>query len=75
MLIDFCKLSGAQKHMEDLDKIIRRLYEDSVLGKLSDLRFQKLSARYSDIQELDAATVNKLIEKNIIHSQEKINGR
>lgn len=39
-------LSGAQKRMEDLDKIIQRLYEDSVLGKLSDLRFQKLSAQY-----------------------------
>ncbi len=36
-------LSGTQKRMEDLDKIIQRLYEDSVLGKLSDLRFQKLT--------------------------------
>ena len=27
-------LSGAQKRMEDLDKIIQRLYEDFVLGKL-----------------------------------------
>lgn len=26
-------LSGAQKRMEDLDKIIQRLYEDSVLGR------------------------------------------
>ncbi len=106
-------LSGAQKRMEDLDKIIQRLYEDSVLGKLSDLRFQKLSAqyeaeqaeiqqlaaslereienearqiadvgrflqladRYSDLQELDAATVNKLIEKIVIHSPEKIGGK
>ncbi|MCR0179995.1 DUF4368 domain-containing protein, partial [[Clostridium] innocuum] len=106
-------LSGAQKRMEDLDKIIQHLYEDNVLGKLSDLRFQKLSAqyeteqieirqlsetlereiaeeaeqvsdvgrflqlaeRYSDIQELDAATVNELIEKIVIHSPEKINGR
>ena len=105
--------SGAQKRMEDLDKIIQRLYEDSVLGKLSDLRFQKLSAqyeteqaeiqrlavslereieneagqiadvgrflqladRYSDLQELDAATVNELIEKIVIHSPEKIGGK
>ena len=105
--------SGAQKRMEDLDKIIQRLYEDSVLGKLSDLRFQKLLAqyeteqaeiqrlavslereieneagqiadvgrflqladRYSDLQELDAATVNELIEKIVIHSPEKIGGK
>lgn len=106
-------LSGAQKRMEDLDKIIQRLYEDSVLGKLSDLHFQKLSAqyeteqeeiqrlaaslereieneagqiadvgrflqladRYSDLQELDAATVNELIEKIVIHSPERIGGK
>ena len=107
------KAELTQKRMEDLDKIIQRLYEDNVLGKLSDLRFQKLSAqyeteqaeirqlsetlereiqeeseqvsdvgrflqlaeRYSDIQELDAATVNELIEKIVIHSPEKIDGR
>ena len=106
-------LFGAQKRMEDLDKIIQRLYEDSVLGKLSDLRFQKLSAqyemeqaeiqrlassleqeieneagqiadvgrflqladRYSDLQELDASTVNELIDRIVIHSPEKIGGR
>ena len=27
--------------MEELDKIIQRLYEDSVLGKLSDARYMK----------------------------------
>lgn len=43
-------LSGAQKRMEELDKIIQRLYEDSVLGKLSDIRFQKLSAQYETEQ-------------------------
>ena len=106
-------LSGAQKRMEDLDKIIQRLYEDSVLGRLSELRFQKLSAqyeseqaeirqlvvslereieneagqiadvgrflkladRYSDLQELDASTVNELIHRIVIHSPEKIGGR
>ena len=102
-------LSGAQKRMEDLDRIIQRLYEDSVLGKLSDLRFQKLSAQYeteqeeirrlavslereieseagqiadvgrflqlADLQELDAATVNELIEKIVIHSPKKIGGK
>ncbi len=97
----------------DLDKIIQRLYEDSVLGKLSDLRFQKLSAqyeteqaeiqrlassleqeieneteqiadvgrflqladRYSDLQELDASTVNELIDRIVIYSPERIGGR
>jgi len=101
------------KRMEELDKIIQRLYEDSVLGKLSDARYMKLSAqyeteqaeigrlakaleqeieseaghvadvgrflqltdRYSDLRELDAATVNELIEKIVIHSPEKIGGK
>ena len=43
-------LSGAQKRMEELDKIIQRLYEDSVLGKLSDARYMKLSAQYETEQ-------------------------
>ena len=78
------RLTRTQKHMEDLDRIIQRLYDD-VLGKLSVLRFQKLSAqykteqveiqqladRYSDLQELNASTVNELIEKIVVHSPEK----
>ena len=38
-------------------------------------RFLQLAERYSDIQELDTATVNELIEKIVIHSPEKIDGR
>ena len=94
--------------MEELDKIIQRLYEDSVFGKLSDERFQKLSAqyeaeqkeiktlasvlereiedgakqavdverflhlaeRYSELQKLDAATVNELIDRIVVHAPE-----
>ena len=32
-------LSGAKKRMEDLDRIIQHIYEDNVLGKLSDSRY------------------------------------
>ena len=38
-------------------------------------RFLQFAERYSDIQELDAATVNELIEKIAIHSPEKIDGK
>ncbi len=96
-----------------MDRIIQRLYEDSVMGKLNYMRFRKLSAQYeaeqeeicqlsaalekeiaeeseqvsdvgrflqlaeqySEIQELDASTVNELIEKIVIHNPEKIGGR
>lgn len=106
-------LSAAQKRMEDLDKIIQRLYEDLVLGKLSEARYEKLSAqyeeeqaeiqplslalereideeagqvadvghflqlaeKYSELQKLDAYTVNELIDKIVIHNPEKIDGK
>lgn len=38
-------------------------------------RFLQLAERYSNIQELDAATVNELIEKIVIHNQKKIDRR
>ena len=57
-------LSGAQKRMGDLDTIIQRLYEDSVLGKLSDMRFQKLSAQYEMEQE-EIRQLSAALEKEI----------
>lgn len=39
-------LSEAQKRMDDLDTLIRRIYEDNVLSKLPDARYLKLSAEY-----------------------------
>lgn len=45
--------------MEDLDKIIQSLYEDSVLGKLSDLRIQKISTQYETEQaEIQRLTIS-----------------
>ena len=34
------------KRITGLDAIFKRLYEDNISGKLSDERFQKLSADY-----------------------------
>ena len=106
-------LSAAKKRIEELDKIIQRLYEDTALGKLSDARYTKLSTqyeieqaeiqhishtlerqideeseqvadvgrflqlaeKYSELQELDAYTVNELIDKIVIHNPEKIDGK
>ena len=51
-------LSGAKKRMEDLDRIIQHIYEDNVLGKLSDSRYLKLSRQYekeqAEIEQLAA---------------------
>ena len=106
-------LSGAKKRMEDLDRIIQHIYEDNVLGKLSDSRYLKLSRQYEkeqaeieqlavvleqeietqagqvsdvneflklvdkylDIPELDAAILNELVSKIVVHSPVKENGK
>lgn len=57
-------LSGAQKRMEELDKIIQRLYEDSVFGKLSNERFQKLSAQY-EAEQKEIKTLASVLEREI----------
>ena len=49
---------------------------ESEAGQIADVgRFLQLADRYSDLQELDAATVNELIEKIVIHSPKKIGGK
>lgn len=105
--------TGAAKRMEELDTIIRHLYEEKVLGKLPEARFKKLSSRYereqaeiarlaaelekeieaeagqrTDVgrflelvdkhmekQEMDAATLNELVSKIVVHSPKKLGGR
>ena len=45
------RLEQAKKRLADLDVVISRLYEDSVLGNLSMDRYRKLSADYEAEQE------------------------
>ncbi len=48
-------LADADKRIAELDMIFKRIYEDNISGKLSDDRFQKLSADYENEQrELQA---------------------
>ena len=50
------KIEQNKKRIRDLDKLIERLYEDNVLGKISDDRFMRMSANYeSEQKELLAA--------------------
>ncbi len=52
-------LDDAEKRIAELDSIFKRLYEDTISGKLSDERFQKLSTDYEkeqhQLQELAVA--------------------
>ena len=50
------KIEQDKKRIRDLDKLIERIYEDNVLGKISDDRFMRMSANYeSEQKELLAA--------------------
>ena len=45
------KLARSQKRVDEIDRIISRLYEDNIVGKLSDERFSKMSANYETEQK------------------------
>ena len=55
--------------MTELDTIIQRLYEDHVVGKLTDERFMKLSRGYEAEQQKLAEQATELAEQ--IASQEQ----
>lgn len=98
-----------QKRCEELDKIISRLYEDNVLGRIGDERYKSMSQsyeleqveikkalpilkskidelkrqsdcadnfinvikKYTIIDKLDAAILNELIDKIVVHHKEQ----
>ena len=98
-----------QKRCEELDKIISRLYEDNVLGRIGDERYDSMSQsyeleqveikkalpilkskidelkrqsdcadnfinvikKYTIIDKLDAAILNELIDKIVVHHKEQ----
>nr|WP_278937272.1 DUF4368 domain-containing protein [Phascolarctobacterium faecium] len=45
------QLTQAERRIEELDRLFKRIYEDNVSGKLSDSRFQMLSDDYEQEQE------------------------
>ncbi len=57
-------LSDTEKRIMELDRIFKHLYEDNITGKLTDGRFQKLSADYEAEQaglQAQAAELQKEI--------------
>lgn len=98
-----------QKRCEELDKIISRLHEDNVLGRIGDERYESMSQsyeleqveikkalpilkskidelkrqsdcadnfinvikKYTIIDKLDAAILNELIDKIVVHHKEQ----
>ena len=56
-----------------LDKIIQRLYEDNVEGKISDERFAKMSSNYEAEQEQLEARINELKDLLSAEKEESLN--
>ena len=59
-------LSKYEKRISDLDSLFTRLYEDNVLGKVSDDRFRQMSANYEDEQKklkADSENLTAFIEE------------
>ena len=45
------QLTQAERRIEELDRLFKRIYEDNANGKLSDSRFQMLADDYEQEQE------------------------
>ena len=57
------QLTQAERRIEELDRLFKRIYEDNANGKLSDSRFQMLSDDYEQEQEEQAENIDRFIGK------------
>jgi len=75
----YMKLSAQyETEQAEIGRLAKALEQEieSEAGPVADVgRLLQLADRYSDLRELDAAAVNELIEKIVIHSPEKIGGK
>ena len=58
------RLAAAQKRAGELEKLICKIYEDNVLGKLPDARYKALDAQYAkeqDALEIEIAELEKAV--------------
>ena len=58
------RLAAAQKRAGELEKLICKIYEDNVLGKLPDARYRALDAQYAkeqDALEIEIAELEKAV--------------
>ena len=65
------ELSGSVKRLGELKSLFKRLYEDNVLGRISDEQFRVLSADYTDEQKAIEVRIPEL-EKEISALKENV---
>lgn len=64
------QFTQAQRRIEELDRLFKRIYEDNISGKINDSRFQKLFANYENEQAELTQKVH-ILEQEIAKQQEE----
>ncbi|MDU7665939.1 recombinase family protein [Streptococcus salivarius] len=67
------QLQKDEHRSKEIDNIIQKLYEDNLLGKISDERFVKLSQSYEEEQKQLQASISYLTEKLAKQQEDNLN--
>lgn len=67
------QLQKDEHRSKEIDSIIQKLYEDNLLGKISDERFVKLSKSYEEEQKQLQTSISDLTEKLAKQQEESLN--
>ena len=67
------QLQKDDHRFKEIDRIIQQLYEDNLLGKISDERFVKLSQTYEEEQKQLQASISDLTEKLAKQQEDSLN--
>ena len=67
------QLQKDEHRSKEIDSIIQKLYEDNLLGKISDERFVKLSQNYEEEQKQIQTSISDLTEKLAKQQEDNLN--
>ena len=67
------QLHKDEHRSKEIDNIIQKLYEDNLLGKISDERFVKLSQSYEEEQKQLQTSISDLTEKLTKQQEDNLN--
>ena len=67
------QLQKDEHRSKEIDSIIQKLYEDNLLGKISDERFVKLSQSYEEEQKQLQTSISDLTEKLTKQQEDSLN--
>ena len=67
------QLQKDEHRSKEIDSIIQKLYEDNLLGKISDERFVKLSQSYEEEQNQLQTSISDLTEKLAKQQEDSLN--